>query len=200
MELMTNKYLVLPTIHFNGGVVRNLTEINTLPDIPEKYSTNEYSKLYLMENDRLIESLSFELYENTNYWDILLKLNGVTNVSHLPVNNDIILLRATSSLTRWMKAGAVMKGINLIEQYDDVITILESGAKVEVTEEGEQDQQVVKRKYLSILDEETEKNERYRNFKYLSLGDMSELEADLDVLKQRPKIPEGLIINISETE
>jgi hypothetical protein len=135
MELMVNKYLVLPTIEFNGTPVRNLTEINTLPDIPEKYFTNEYLKLYLMENDRLIESLSFELYESTNYWDLLLKLNGITNTSHLPVNNDIILIRTSESLTRWMKAGAVMKGINLVEQYNEVNRILESGEKIEVSKE-----------------------------------------------------------------
>jgi len=212
MKLMENKVLVFPTIEFNGVAVRNITEVNTLPDIPSKYLSNDYILLTLLDNDRLIEGISFELYETTMYWDLLLKLNGISNLSQLPVNNDVILIRAKNSLDRWMEAGSVLRGANIPEQYDEVISILE-GTNYKLNTEGilekitvivvssdNNDDEIVKRKYLEILDNEEEKNEKHREFKYLNLADIAELEAELEILKQTPKIPSELIINISDIE
>jgi hypothetical protein len=187
---MENVYLNLPTIKFNGITLRNLTELNTLPDIPEKYYGNEYVKLYLYEDDRLIENLSYELYDTTKYWDLLLKFNGIINTSLLPVNNDILLKRARKKLDSWIVAGATRRDINIKSQYEEVTTLLDRGELIEVLNETE----LVKIKYLDFLKYEIEKNEKYRNFKYLSLSDISELEMELLSLKTKPKLPEELIV------
>lgn len=69
MRLMENKYLKFDNIKFLDKNIRNITDLVLLPDIPTKYFGENYERLYRVENDRLIESLSFELYENTDYWE-----------------------------------------------------------------------------------------------------------------------------------
>lgn len=200
MRLMQNKYLRFDPIEFLDTNVRNITDLNILPDIPEKYFGENYKRLYKVENDRLIESISFELYENTDYWDILLALNKITNVSQLPVNYDTVLIRARKELSKWMKTGKLMGTNSLNEQYNEVLDILNRGDKIKLEKYIGNPEETVKAKYLELLKTEEEKNEKFRNINYLALSDISELESDLDILGQSVKINNNLVINANDIE
>jgi len=198
MKLMENKYLKFGTIMFNGVPVRKLTEINILPDIPEKFYSNNYTLVYEVRDNQLIENIAFELYENTDYWDLLMKFNGIRNVAELPVNYDTILLRARKSLAIWMDAGKLMVSRNLDKQYTELTDLLNEGRKIVLEKaEGSQDE-IVKRKYLELLEKEVQKNEKFRKINYLSVSDMAELEGELDIVSEGPKINPDIIINKDE--
>ena len=200
MDLMKNKHLKFNKIEFNNQQIRNITDLCILPDIPKKYYGENYLKLFKVENDRLIESISFELYNNTDYWDLLMAFNKIKNFSELPVNYDTVLIRAREELSKWMQAGKLIISRNLTEQYKEVINLLDTKAKVTLTKgEGHPDE-IVKAKYLELLKIEDDKNEKFRNIYYLSLGDMSELESDLDVLSQSLKTNTNIIINKDDIE
>jgi len=170
MELMNNKYLIFDNIKLkNGEKVKNTTTLNLLPDIPNKYFTDEYILQYKVTDDRLLESISFELYESTDYWDILLILNSMRNMNELPVNYDIVINRADKKISEWKSKG------NLLPKN--------------MTDE------IIQAKYEEILAEEVELNEKFRYIKYISKEDLSELEADLDILKSEVKLNKNLIIN-----
>lgn len=200
MRLMENKYLKFDNIEFLGKNIRNITDLVLLPDIPKKYFGENYEKLYRVENDRLIESIAFELYENTDYWDILMALNKITNSSQLPVNYDTILIRTRAELSEWMKAGKLIVTNNLTEQYIEVLDILNEGNKVTLEKyEGHPDE-TVKAKYLELLKIKEDKNELFRDIRYLSISDIAELESNLDVLSQTAKLDSNLIINNNDIE
>jgi len=200
MRLMQNKYLKFDTIMFNGEPVRNLTEINILPDIPVKFYNDNYALLYEVDDNQLIENIAFELYENTDYWDLLMKFNGIRNVDELPVNYDTLLLRARKSLYKWMQAGKLLLSKNIDNQYTEVVNMLNNKEKITTTKGENDPSEAVKRKYLEILEQETQKNEIFRKIKYLSMSDMAELESKIDVLKGTVKINKNLIININEVQ
>lgn len=195
MNLMENKYLKFDTIEFNGEPVRNITNINILPDIPKKFFGDNYQLLFKVSDNQLIENISFELYNSTSYWDILMKLNNIRNVSSLPVHYDRVLFRAEKSLAKWMDAGRLTESTNLDKQYVDTLDIINNGALVTLNKPIDSQDEIVKRKYLELLDIEVLKNEDYREIKYLSLSDMAELESSLDILKNDVKINPNIIVN-----
>jgi len=200
MKLMENKYLKFGTIMFNGVPVRKITEINILPDIPEKFYSNNYTLVYEVRDNQLIENIAFELYENTDYWDLLMKFNGIRNVAELPVNYDTILLRARKSLAIWMDAGKLMVSRNLDKQYTELIDLLNEGIKIVLEKAEDSPDEIVKRKYLELLEKEVQKNEKFRKIHYLSVSDMAELESELDVVSENPKINPDIIINKDEVQ
>jgi len=168
MELMKNKYLIFDDIEFLDTKVKNITTMNLLPDIPEKYFGNDYLLQIKTQDDSLLEAISFNLYESTDYWDILLVLNGMRSMNELPVNYDIVLNRADRKMSLWKKRGKLLPG--------------------EFTDE------VIQKKYKEILEEEVEKNEKYRFIKYIASDDMSELTSDLEKIKEKTKINENILI------
>ena len=169
MSLMINKYLKFDNIEFDGQLVKNVTTLNMLPDVPDKYFEDSYILNIKLEDDRLLEAISFELYENTDYWDVLLVLNGMTCMGQLPVNFDIVMERANKRLLGWRIKGKLM---------DSFI-----------------DQEELSAKYDEILKEEIEKNEKHRLLKYISKSNLSELDADLDSVEGFVKIDPRLITN-----
>jgi hypothetical protein len=169
MELMNNKYLNFEDISCEEVSVKNTTTLNILPDIPEKYFTEDYYHIIKIEDDKLLEAISFELYDSTDYWDILMVLNNMTTMNELPVKYDVVLDRAEKELAGWVKTADLM--YSFLDDSD------------------------IKDKYDSILKNEIEKNEKYRNFKYISATDLSELMADLNGLEGVIKIPKELIIS-----
>ena len=169
MELMNNKYFIFDDIKLSdGNTVKNITSLNTLPDIPSKYSGSDYVLSYKVEDNRLLESISFELYESTDYWDILLMLNGMRSMNELPVDYDTVLLRAKSNIDDWIDKGRLLS------------SSLTDGD--------------IELKYKELLEEEIQKNEKYRYIKYISIGDLSELEAELNNNRNNVKIESELII------
>jgi len=168
MKLMKNSYLNFETIDSGIGIVENTTTLGLLPIIPEKYFTEDYYILKKIEDDRLLEAISYEIYENTNYWDLLMVLNGMTRMNQLPVNYDVILLKAEQELSGWLDRA------NLMYTY--------------LTDEQKEE------KYNVLLDKLVEENEKYRSIRYISPTDLSELLADLDNAKNEIKINKKIII------
>ena len=136
MKLMQNKYLKFDEIEFNNKIVQNTTSLNLLPDIPEKFYGNEYMLEYKVDDDRLLEALSFELYDSTDYWDILFVYNKMSNMNELPVNYDIVLNKADKKMYEWKQKGKLLP-----ENFTD---------------------EIIDKKYKEILEEEVKLNEKYR--------------------------------------
>jgi hypothetical protein len=169
MALMKNKYLIFENIEFTPGVnVRNTTTLNLLPDIPEKFFSNEYLLTKKIQDDTLLEAISFELYETTDYWDVLMIINDMKSMNELPVNYDIILDRVDIKLYKWKKKGNLLSSV--------------------MTDE------VIDKKYKEILQEEVELNEKFRFIKYISQDSLSELISELDKLKSSKKINKKILI------
>jgi len=168
MQEDTNSYLNFETIKFNGNDVRNITTLGILPDIPAKYLENRHLLEKQVEDDRLLESLSFEIYGTPKHWDLIMVVNNMQSLFDLPVNHDIILNRVEKRVKDWKN-----RGRNLTTRITDKM-ILE--------------------KYNEILLEEEEKNDRFRRIKYINPGSLSGLASDLEALKNVDKINKDLII------
>jgi len=168
MELMKNRYLKFESTNFLGRNVRNTTTLNLLANIPPKFKSAEYTLQVKVENDRLIEAISQDLYKTTFYWDLLLALNDITSMHDLPVNYDIVLSRADIKLASWLKRGKLLSGVL-------------SNEKIAI-------------KYKEILENEVVLNEKYRYINYISVDKLSELEAALDAVQGVNKINPKIII------
>jgi len=168
MKLMKNKYLVFENIEFADSLVKNTTTLNILPDIPNKYFGADYIRNMKVQDDTLLEAISFELYESTDYWDILLVLNGMRSMNELPVNHDIVLNRADRELLKWKEKGKLLS--------------------IKINDE------VIKEKYDNILNIEIEKNEKYRYIKYIASDDLAELTSELEKIKEESKINKNILI------
>lgn len=168
MKLMRNKYLKFEEIDSGIGIVRNLTTFNILPTIPVKYFGEEYVLQKKLEDDRLLEGISQELYNSTDYWDILLVYNGMTSLDNLPANYDTVLVRANTEFQGWVVRGDLMHS-NLTDIEKET-------------------------KYKAILANEIEINEKYRYLKYLSANDVSSLLAELGEVENKVRIDADLII------
>ncbi|MHB8098003.1 MAG: hypothetical protein ACYDD5_00225 [Sulfuricurvum sp.] len=194
MNLMENSYLLFETIAFNGQPVRNVTKFCLLPDVPAKYFGENYILEYACEDDRLLEAISFDLYKDTSYWDIIMLLNGMTNMSELPVNGDVIFKRAEASLDKWIKQGVLIISKDLMPQYYSIKQDLSQGNPIMLYLSEDDDNEIVARKYIELLEQEYNKNEKYRTLKYITISDISELLSDLAILKSSPKIDTNLVI------
>lgn len=172
MELMRNKYLQFDNIEIKSfdKYVKNVTLVNTLPDIPAKYFTESYIVEKRIDDNMRLEYLAFELWGDTSYWDILMMLNNMKRMDELPVDYDQLLERVSERLSDWREATEHLRK----EAY--------SSKEVEA-------------KRLEILDECVETNEKFRNIKYIELSNLSELLTELDDLKSYPKLNQNLIIN-----
>ena len=168
MRLMKNTYLDFESIVFDNKDIKNMTCLGLLPDIPDKFHGTDYIIKRKVHDDELIEQIAYNIYENTDYWDILLALNGMTSMNQLPVNNDIVIIRADKKLQAWKDKGSLLNSIMtpeiLLEKYNEFL----------------------------ILEEEL--NEKYRYINYISVEDMSELLADLESAKSTTKINKNLIV------
>jgi len=169
MILMKNKYLKFNKIELeNGKILSNISELNLLPRIPEKYLKTENLRTLHLDSDRLLEAISFELYKSTDYWDIILVVNKMSSMNQLPVSYDMVLHRSEMLLQSWKdKMAKVSK---------------------ELTDED------IKNKYNKILQEQDSVNEKYRNIKYIPMDDLSSLEADLIKQKNEVRINKNIIV------
>jgi len=164
---MKNKYLEFDNMDFiDNKQVKNFTRLSYLPDLPKDFWDNFTFDTYLVDDDEYIEGISWRLYETTDYWDVLMFLNGITNFYDLPKNFNVVVERTMSKVDKW-------------NQF--------SNKKLSEEEK--------EKKYKELLDKENEKNERFRHIKYLTPSGLSDLEHYLDTFKGKPKILPNLIIN-----
>ena len=98
---MNNSYYNFDNIRVNNLLISNITDYVTLQEIPDVFTNNNIILQKTLNDDELIDGVSYQLYETTDYWDILLALNKITNISQLPVNYDVVLKRALEEYTNW---------------------------------------------------------------------------------------------------
>jgi len=158
MLLMNNKYFIFKRVKIGNNSIKNTTDLNLLPRIPDIFKGNDYIKELLIEDNTLIEQISYRLYDTTDYWDLLFVLNNMTNLNQLPKEEDIILRRADNIYKKWLEVNqstVIYEDLNIEE------------------------------KYKNILKEEEEKNEKYRYFKYISSSHISEVMNELKKIKEK---------------
>ena len=180
--LMNNSIYNFRYVEAHNLKIRNPTEYCILPKIPNRFKSNNMVLQMTLQDDRLLESICFELYKTTDYWDILMVLNGMTSTFDLPVNTDTLLSRVLFSFDEWYKHGKLQPNERITEQYNEVIEILKTSTVTTKYHENHNDE-MVKRKYLEILEEKTRINEKHRNFKYISISDMTDLISELKILE-----------------
>jgi len=155
---MNNKYFIFKRVKIGNNSIKNTTDLNLLPRIPDIFKGNDYIKELLIEDNTLIEQISYRLYDTTDYWDLLFVLNNMTNLNQLPKEEDIILRRADNIYKKWLEVNqstVIYEDLNIEE------------------------------KYKNILKEEEEKNEKYRYFKYISSSHISEVMNELKKIKEK---------------
>jgi len=159
MEQMVNSHLKFKDIEFMGYKIKNFSKIYKISRIPDEYFTENHIQTMSLGDNRRLEEISFELYESTNYWDILMCLNKMQSPFELPISSDIIITRAEEQLEKWLEKAKLIPNIDTTNP--DAI-------------------QKEKEKIVAI---EEEKNEKYRNFKYISANSLSQLLKDIENLK-----------------
>jgi len=168
--LMRNSFLKFDNILFREGIeVKNITLLPKLRRLSEKFSSENYIKLMRLEDNKLLEAISYELYEDTNYWDLLLLLNNMDSMFSLPVDFDLLHSKGEKELEKWV--------------------LFASTLNYNITSE------VKSKKFGEIMKVLVEKNEKHRIFKYVSISDLSLVLSDLNTSKYEP-INKKLIINL----
>ena len=172
MELMKNKYLVFDKIEFNGKLTSNITDISVLPTIPQKYYDSGDLKPYTLQDDEFIETVSHKLYNDTGYWDILMKINGITNIRQLPKSRDILLSRAYKQIIEFGEIGKLIYNSTSSLELENVLEKLNNNIPIL----GEDSTSL---KYIEILNKLEDDNEIFRNIYYLELDKMNDLLKEL---------------------
>ena len=81
--------------------ITNFNEILLHGDITKYQEDNKYYDVYNVPTNIKIEQLAYDYYNNVDYWDILLVLNGMSTYLKLPQSNDIIIDKTIDKLTKW---------------------------------------------------------------------------------------------------
>ena len=106
------------------------------------------------ENERL-ERLSFRLYGTMQFWDLILILNGITSYLQLPTSYDKVVERADLIYKEWNKE----LGKNKSDEYKE-------------------------RKRAEFIELENQKNEKYRNIKYIEPSLIRNFQLDIRNFKR----------------
>ena len=106
------------------------------------------------ENERL-ERLSFRLYGTMQFWDLILILNGITSYLQLPTSYDKVVERAELINKEWDKE----LGKNKSDEYKE-------------------------RKRAEFIELENQKNEKYRNIKYIEPSLIRNFQLDIRNFKR----------------
>ena len=106
------------------------------------------------ENERL-ERLSFRLYGTAQFWDLILILNGITSYLQLPTSYDKVVERADLIYKEWDKE----LGKNKSDEYKE-------------------------RKRAEFIELENQKNEKYRNIKYIEPSLIRNFQLDIRNFKR----------------
>jgi len=170
MELMKNHFLKFENIKMSDGtIVKNITRFNLLPEIPDKFKSIDFTEKVKIDDNELIEFISFKLYETTDYWDILLFINNIKNLDELPVDYDILIDRAQREIDIWKNKYRTLS--------------------FELTDEA------INNKYINILEDLKVKNEKFRFLTYIPVEYMSEIITYIDDNINLVKINKNIIIN-----
>ena len=194
MIYMKNTYLKFDTIAMGDNLVNNITNLILLPDIPEKFYTESYLNKITIENDQLPEKISFELWGSTDYWDLLMKFNGIESIMDFPANYDVILERAEAQYYKWLEE--YMLRSDLFRISDAELLIASDIEKLKIEHNYSEKTEEIFEVYNNILDEVNIKNERYREIKYVSISDLSELISNLKELSGKVKLNDDIVVRV----
>ena len=128
--------------------IRDFTNTVSIDNVLKKY--DEFIKTIQVDEDEKIENISFKLYGTTDYWDMLIILNGMKSMIELPVNYDKVVERAKNKFNKWLK---IFSKLKTQEQKDQ--------------------------KYEDFLNREIDLNEKYRNLKYIDRNMISKFQLDI---------------------
>ena len=182
-ELMRNKYLKFENIEFQGVNVKNTSLLSKIKKIPEKYLSENYIQTIRIDDNKLLEAISFELYDDTNYWDLLMIINDMKSMYELPKDYDLLYLEAEAEFDKWLNIADLI--VN--NDYDETLTYDEN-----ITLRN-------KIKFDSIIEDLVKNNEKHRILKYIRQYDLSLLLADLNK-NAYDEIDSDIIINIEKSK
>ena len=121
-------------------------------EIDKKYYTDStYFKYYTVGDNERLENISYELYNTTDRWDIILIINKMNSPLQLPQDNNVVISRAELNYQQWEE----LYGQGKPDWYKEI-----------------------KLKYFTSL--LTKENEVFRNLKVIRPTYMSEFMYDLD--------------------
>lgn len=83
-------------------IIMDLTSIIDISTILKKYEKEVLS--YITKDDEKIEGISYFLYQSTNFYDLLMIMNGMTNPEQLPRNPDIVFKKIEEEYKEWESA------------------------------------------------------------------------------------------------
>jgi hypothetical protein len=100
-------YLKNSVLNFTNRVIEN-TSIEDYFTFNAKHihefidtCTKDYFDYYQMQDDDKIERIALELYENPNYWDILLMINGRDALFDMPYNFGTLYEISLSNVNKY---------------------------------------------------------------------------------------------------
>jgi hypothetical protein len=187
---MTNSYFNYLEKDYNGG---SFFDFFTIADIPDKYETESYFYDYEVSDDVRLESISFDVYGDVNFWDTIVLVNGMISVDELPKNqtyiNTIIEEKVQNYYTKfnidekttkeqYTILNPTINGIAFLDYpivpvlegddtQDTVISDLVGTKKLEI--------------YNDISDSIQENNEKYRSIKVIIPTEVYEFRRLLDL-------------------
>jgi len=157
MELMSNSYLIFKNIGFDGLLIKNFTDTAYLPKIPQKYLDKNNLESVRVNDNMFIEKISYDIYEDTAYWDILMAINGMTKMDQLPTDFDTVIAKADIKFNKWKQSL-----LTLNKTYTD---------------------QEITTKYNTFIEEETVINEKFRVIYYVPVIKINELMTELNAIR-----------------
>lgn len=154
MDIMKKRFYNFDDIDSisGAGTFKNFTATKALPtEVVE--NEDYYITIELEDNDK-IEYVSLRYYKTMNYWDILLLINNVKDMTLLPKDMDTLLNNVDISLAEHL-------------EYFKI-------------DDNEENENYIAAKKVEIEEELTVANERYRTFKIIRPKKITEFLKELD--------------------
>lgn len=144
--LTSLEYVQFPLLGEQLSII-NFTNLIDITPVLDKFKNDVLT--YIVKDDEKIEGISYNLYKTTDYYDMLMILNGMKRMTELPVNIDVVYKKIQEEYNYWL--------LNIGENKTDK----------QKQEKMLQIEQIVK-----------DENEKYRHLKYLKPQIISSFEVE----------------------
>lgn len=144
--LTSLEYVQFPLLGEQLSII-NFTNLIDITPVLDKFKNDTLT--YIVKDDEKIEGISYNLYKTTDYYDMLMILNGMKRMTELPVNVDMVYQKIQEEYNYWL--------LNIGENKTDK----------QKQEKMLQIEQIVK-----------DENEKYRHLKYLKPQIISSFEVE----------------------
>ena len=145
---MKNSYFTTGTLDYNNTyTLADIFVTNKRGVLPSAFLTDNESAFYyvMIPDNTTLETLSFKEYGRSDYWDLLFKLNQMTNPFDLPKSADYVIALTEEELLIW-----TTKFPNL-------------------------DSTLIEEKRVELQDKYTNINEQYRKFRFIKNSYIQEM-------------------------